>query len=118
MFWIVPARATQIAVMLVTILFQPLPHVTVALMPAICSVSHDDSHWRKGRDSNPRMVLPTNGFQDRSNKPDSATLPCQFKLNAQCSSRAAIAVITKTQRVSSLILNDMLLPFQAAFSSS
>jgi hypothetical protein len=27
-------------------------------------------------------------------------------------------VITKTQRVSSLILNDMLLPFQAAFSSS
>lgn len=31
--------------------------------------------WRKGRDSNPRWGSPHNGFQDRRNKPDSATLP-------------------------------------------
>lgn len=31
--------------------------------------------WRKGWDSNPRSPGGLGGFQDRSNKPDSATFP-------------------------------------------
>ena len=37
--------------------------------------------WRRGRDSNPRTCFQIDGFQDRCNKPDSATPPGNSVLN-------------------------------------